>query len=269
MGATLQYEEIMGFAFAAQMGANLRSIVYYVDGLLIDTGHTHAARQVLSEVVDLPVDQMVVTHHHEDHSANIGLLEKHFDCPVYSSKLCVQLMKTARDDINYARRRSWGVSPIYRKLKVIGDVVQTKHHTFQVIPVPGHAEDMIALYEPDRKWLFSADVYLARRIQYFMTGESMAQQISSIKRLLELDFDALICSHNPVWEGGKARLSEKLDFLEQTFDRIQELHEQGLSIRSIQRQLNMKEHWVTRVLSGGNLSAKNIVRSVIRDLHSR
>ena len=40
---------------------------YWVDGLLIDTGCAHTARQLTSTLKGWRVDQVVNTHSHEDH----------------------------------------------------------------------------------------------------------------------------------------------------------------------------------------------------------
>ena len=264
----ITYEEINGFAFPSKRGKGLKSIIYHIDGLLIDTGHKHARSDILRSVKSLRVDQMLITHHHEDHSANIDVIQKLFSCPVKGSPLCSQMMKTRREDIGFARKRSWGVSPIYEDIEPVEELIKTKHYAFQIIPVPGHASDMIALYEPSRKWLFTADAYLSSFIGYFMREEGMAQQIHSLRRLLELDFDAVLCSHHPVWSGGKEKIKKKLDYFERTFASIKSLYEKGYSQRAIRQALGMKEYWDVRLLSQGHLSAKNMINAVIREVNS-
>lgn len=236
--------------------------------MLIDTGHMHARDEIRNAVQDLKVDKMLITHHHEDHTANIAVLQEQFSCPVYGTQLCSDIMRTERTRIGYARKRSWGVSPIYDGIEPISDSIKTKHHSFQIIPVPGHAVDMIALYEPDKKWLLTADAYVSSFIAYFMREESMAHQIRSLRRLLELDFDAVICSHNPVWQGGKEKIRKKLAYFEKTFNSVRSLYQEGYSVSAIRKQLGMKEYWDIRLLSQGHLSCKNMIQSVIRDVEA-
>ena len=239
--------------------------VYFVDGLLIDTGQRGVRSILLEQIGQLPVRQMIVTHYHEDHSGNIDLLQRHFDCPVYASAECCEIMK-APPPISFAQRMTWGNRPAYAQLTTIQEQLVTDHHTFQVIPVPGHAQDMIVLYEPEQKWLFSADLYVHHYIGYMLPEESIAQQIQSIRRVLELDFDVLFCGHNPQFKGGKILLEKKLSFLERFFEDVAALYHRGYQAREIFSQLKFKENRITYWLSGGHLSRINMVRAVIRDL---
>jgi glyoxylase-like metal-dependent hydrolase (beta-lactamase superfamily II) len=43
---------------------------YYIDGLLIDTGPVHVADEIEAAFADFPIEQIVNTHHHEDHIGN-------------------------------------------------------------------------------------------------------------------------------------------------------------------------------------------------------
>ena len=125
---------------------------------------------------------------------------------------------------------------------------------------------MVALYEPDRKWLFSADLYVTSRTGYFLKNESMARQIESMKKILELDFKAMFCSHNPKLENPKQKLRQKLDNFESFFDEVSTLHHKGHSAKEIFKILNLKEQWLIKSLSFGELSRLNMVESVIRDI---
>lgn len=262
-----EFEGIQGFRFGYNpIGKPLMyAHIYFVDGLLIDTGQRGVSPILLQQVGHLPVQQIIVTHHHEDHSGNIDLLQRHFGCPVYASPECCEIMK-APPPISFAQRMTWGNRPAYTKLTAIQDQIVTDHHRFQIISIPGHAPDMIALYEPERKWLFSADLYVHHYIGYMLPEESIAQQIRSIRRILELDFDVLFCGHNPQFKDGKKLLAKKLDFLEGFFEDVVALHMKGYQAKEIFRHLNFKENWTTNLLSGGHLSRMNMVKSVIRDL---
>ncbi|NRA48755.1 MAG: MBL fold metallo-hydrolase [Phaeodactylibacter sp.] len=81
---TFNYDEIIGMKFGAVLFGKpkLFSHVYFVDGLLIDTGHSRMRKQVATLTKELPVEQMFITHHHEDHSGNIEVLQQQFRCEV-------------------------------------------------------------------------------------------------------------------------------------------------------------------------------------------
>ena len=242
------------------------SHVYFVDGLLIDTGHSRKRRQVFETTKKLPVDQMFVTHHHEDHTGNILAIQKQFGCDVFASEHCCELMKDP-PKLSLAQKLFWGDRPAYPNLISISDTIETKNHRFKIIPIKGHAEDMVALYEAERKWLFSADLYVTSRTGYFLKNESMLAQIESMRKILALEFDAMFCSHNPKLENAKQNLQEKLDNFEEFFDNVSRLHHKGHSSKEIFKMLDLKEQKLIKWLSFGQLSRLNMVESVIRDIH--
>ncbi len=263
---SFSFQGIKGFKFGKSLFGvpKLYSHVYFIDGLLIDTGHRRMGIEVLDQIKDLPVKQIFITHHHEDHSGNIALLQNHFDCPVYGSQLCSEMMKSP-PYISLSQRMTWGDRPSYHDIKVAGDSIATKNYNFQILDVPGHAKDMVVLYESSRQWLFSADLYVNSYIGYFLKAESMSQQIDSIKKVLELDFDIMLCGHNPQFKGGKAKLEKKLKFLEKFQDDVINEYLRGLTDNEILIHLKLKEYFFIRLISGGALSKLNMVRSVIRD----
>ncbi len=266
---TFDFEEIKGFKFGKSLFGQpkLFSHIYFIDGLMIDTGHTKMASKIFHQVKDLPVKQIFITHHHEDHSGNIARMQSHFDCPVYASALCGEMMKSP-PPISFIQKMSWGNRPPFKNIISKSSFIKTENYKFEIIPIPGHAVDMVALYEPNKKWLFSADLYVNSYIAYFLENESTLDQINSIKRILELDFDVMLCGHNPQFKNGKAKLKKKLLFLEKLFDDIAKLYEKNYSAEEIFKKLEFKEYWYVRILSNGNLSRLNMVKSVIRDIEN-
>ena len=239
--------------------------VYFIDGLLIDTGHVNMRKEICAELIDLPVDQMLITHHHEDHSGNTDAVQQLFDCPVYASASCAEIMKSP-PPISPAQYLTWGKYDPYYKFKIAGDQVKTSNYTFDIIPIPGHAIDMIALHEKEQGWLFSADLYVYHRIKYFMRAESMAEQIESLKIILTLEFDQMYCSHYPQLDvDPKALLKKKLEFFEDFYGRVSDFYQKGYDAKRIMQSMGLKEDWNVRLLSLGGLSTLNMVRSVIRD----
>ncbi|NME71377.1 MBL fold metallo-hydrolase [Flammeovirga aprica] len=263
----LTYENVKGYRFGySPFGKpNLSTYIYFIDGLLIDTGQSKVRKVLLDKVDHLPIEQIFITHHHEDHTGNIIPLKERFQCPIYSSEKCAEMMYHP-PSISFAQKITWGEREVYHDLIPIENEIKTKHHTFEIIKIPGHAIDMVALYEPTQKWLFSADLYINSYIGYFLNSESIAQQISSIKKILAYDFKVMFCSHNPQLENPKQKLTDKLNFLESSFHSITELHHKGLDQNQIFKTLRWKENWLVKFLSGGALSKMNLIKAVIRDV---
>ncbi len=266
---TFEFEEIKGFKFGKSFFGKpkLFSHLYFIDGLMIDTGHTKMASEIFNQVQNLLVKQIFITHHHEDHSGNIAKIQSHFDCPVYASDLCSELMKSP-PPISFAQKMTWGSRPAFKNIHPKSNFIKTEHFQFEIIPIPGHAVDMVALYEPNRKWLFSSDLYVNSYIAYFLENESTLDQINSIKRILGLDFEVMLCGHNPQFRNGKAKLKKKLLFLEKFYDEVAGLYEQKYSAEQIFNELRFKENRMIKFLSHGALSKMNMVKSVIRDIEN-
>lgn len=261
-----EYKEIDIFKFGnlSKKNSKFTSYIYHIDGLLIDTGHSKASKQVLKRLKNIKVDQIFITHHHEDHSGNIKLLQQYFKCPVYSSELCSNIMKNP-PKLSLAQKGIWGNRPPYQNIIPIYDTIKTEHYQFQILSIPGHAIDMAALYEPNKKWLFSADLYINSYIGYYLKNESILQQIDSIKKVLELDFDVLLCSHNPQFKNGKEKLIKKLNYLQSFYDEVTQYYKKGFNAKQIMSHMNLKEFKLIKVVSGGDLARINMVKSAIRD----
>ncbi|WP_044200472.1 MBL fold metallo-hydrolase [Flammeovirga sp. OC4] len=263
----LNYENVKGYRFGYHPFGKpkLSAYVYFIDGLLIDTGQSKVRKVLLKSLDDLPIEQVFITHHHEDHTGNIIPLKEKFQCPIYSSEKCAALMHSP-PSLSFAQKITWGDREVYHDLIPLEGHIQTKEHHFEIIPIPGHASDMVALYEPDKKWLFSADLYINSYIGYFLNSESIAQQITSIKKILNYDFKVMFCNHNPQLKNPKVKLREKLNFLESAYSSVYELYQKGLNENEIFKTLELKENWFVKFLSGGMLSKMNLIRSSIRDI---
>ena len=260
------FDAIQGFKFGSWPFGKPSMYVhtYFIDGLLIDTGHSNMRKEIISTLSQLPVNQIFVTHHHEDHTGNLVPLQDHFACPAYASSRCVELMEHP-PVISFAQWLTWGKTDPNVDLIAEDRFLSTEYFHFELIPIPGHAVDMVGLYEANQGWFFSADLYVYDYIRYFMRSESMAQQIQSIHKVLELDFEVLLCSHNPKFQDGKQRLRKKLQFLKDFYGKVSRLYHNGYSISAIIKELKLRRSWQIRILSTGELSTVNMVRSVIRD----
>ena len=66
-------------------------------------------------------------------------------------------------------------------------------------------------------------------------------------------------------EGGKEKLNQKIQFFENFYGQVVYWANQGNTPRAIMRQIEQKENWTQRFLTGGKMSARNMVLSVLRD----
>ena len=216
---------------------------FFIDGLLIDTGPPKLKREFLHWLESKPLNQVYITHHHEDHSGNVNPIAIQFKVPIYGSLGCSELVQ-GQVATSLPQRLFWG-APVFtdRVAAYEQSRLSTPKYDFELLPITGHAEDQVALFESNQGWLFSADVFVSPQIKYFMKKESMAQQIKSLKKMASLDFDLILCCHNPIVKEGKALLEQKIEHLEQYYAAVIYYYKKGQSPRQILKNIGAKERW--------------------------
>lgn len=240
----------------------MRVHLYYVDGLLVDTGPRRLADGFRRFVELLPgVEQVVLTHLHEDHS---GMASEAVAAgiPVYCHREAAP--HTTRPVGLPLYRTAFWRTPRPFVSRPLPERVETERYRFDVIPTPGHAAEHVVLHEPSQGWLFSGDLYLGTRVRTIMREESLPTLMQSIRRVLQLDFDTLFCAHVGPVPDGKAALQAKLDHLEELADKVRELAEQGLSVRAAAKRLFPAVQPMT-IVSMGEYSPLHVVRSLWPD----
>jgi len=260
------HHKVNGYAFGSWPFGEPSMYVYVweIDGLLIDTGHKHMRKEIMEKIGVLPVTQLYVTHHHEDHSANIKEIKEHFSCQVFTSSKCATIMKQP-PSLSPAQRFMWGKADPFHNFNIENNQINTANYSFRIIPIPGHASDMVCLYEEKQGWLFSADLYLNHYIKYFMKAESMKAHIESLKKIRILEFDSMFCAHNPQMSQPKLLLKKKQQFFEDFYGNVSSRYHKGMTEKEIFNDMNLKETKQIKMMSLGALSTFNMVRSVMRD----
>ncbi len=259
------FGEVCGWEVGCSpVGHPLMTTIFYRAGsVLIDTGPSRMRPEVMGVVPQHSVDAVLLTHYHEDHSGNAAAVKTRFNIPVYGSAQTAEKLSRPYKIFPY-QHFIWGATkPL--KVDVIPDVLKTKHLSFLSIPTPGHSKDHVAFHVPERGWLFSGDLFLSRRIKYFRADEKILDQIDSLKKILALEFDALFCGHHPQPENGKAQIAAKLQYLEDFYGKVSTHADKGMDEAMIMKTLGLKEQTLVKMICFGNVSMKNMVRSVIRD----
>lgn len=235
---------------------------YWVDGLLIDTGCAHTARQLTSALKGWRVEQVANTHSHEDHIGANAAVQEMFRCPIRAHPGALRIIENPRlQPLQPYRRLFWGW-PKPSRGEPIGEQVETGHFHFQVIHTPGHSPDHICLFEPERRWLFSGDAYIGGQDQALRAGYDIHGIIASLKKLAALPVATIFSGSGSVRDNGVERLREKIAYLEERGEQVLALRDQGLSPRRIRRQLFGRELPIT-YLTLGHFSGLRLVRSYL------
>ncbi|WP_185959520.1 MBL fold metallo-hydrolase [Planococcus salinarum] len=186
--------------------------LYMVDGLLIDSGPEKLREELLSLFQENDFDQLVLTHNHEDHTGNAAWIQNNLAKPIFIHPQGLSECLGAGDYPNY-RRITWGGREAFSP-QPVSAAIQSRNLKWRILHTPGHTDDHIALYNEERKLLFTGDLYVAARTKVSMKTESVPKIMSSIRLLLDNEFTAIYCSHAGYLENGRELLEQKLRYLE-------------------------------------------------------
>ena len=245
--------------FGSQINTNC--IVYRIGSVVVDTGPPNVWRTVRRFLRERGVGRVVVTHHHEDHGGNLAAIRADLGGEVFAPAGGIEPL-AAGFRLRPYQRIIWGRPGRVRPEPLPDEIELDGGGALRAVAAPGHSSDMTCFFEPERRWLFSGDLYISSRTRYLRADESVRDTIASLRRVLELDFGTLFCSHRGPIDDGKAALGRKLGFLEELCGRVGELHERGLPEAAITRELLGREGWM-RWITLGHFSKRNLVRGCL------
>lgn len=176
--------------------------------VLVDTGGDEDGAVLLKLMEDEGVNAaalslIVNTHSHWDHSGGNRIIQALSGAPLAASPLAAEWFAQQE------RRLTWldyfAVPFEFVPADLVwqdGDVVQLGEFCWQVIAIPGHAPDAIALYQPEHKLLISADALHLNDcgiINVVVHGwEALDAAANTIARLQKLDIALALPGHGPL-----------------------------------------------------------------------
>ncbi len=241
---------------------------YLSDDILFDTGLSHCRQEIISWLAGRAISRIYLTHHHEDHSGNAAAIKHILKVPVYGNAITAEKLTKLLPIFPY-QRLIWGqMTPLNVDVNN-HDYVESDNYRFQVIHTPGHSRDHTVYLESNNGWLISGDLFLSERIKYFRADEILKDQITSLEKILKLDFETLFCAHNPKLEDGKRHLAKKLDFLKSLVEQVEIYWLKGLNARQIMKEIGIREEKLIWLMCTGNVKAEHMVNSAIKLLEDR
>ena len=214
------------------IGARVTVLVGGGEALLVDAGMRGSASLVAGGLGALglsldAVKSLVVTHHHPDHAAGIGELIAGRSVAVMAHSSEAPILTGQEQQPNPIQSRPMArlTAPVMKRMKGAPIPVDVELEDGDSIPfafpvrvvhLPGHTEGCIALFLPDRGLVIVGDT-----LQYKFgwrleppaasVTQDMGQAMSSLRKLLALDFDAICFSHfPPMRRGAHAALNNML-----------------------------------------------------------
>jgi glyoxylase-like metal-dependent hydrolase (beta-lactamase superfamily II) len=262
---TTVFEGITQIRMSREIGGNPVYWVaaYLVDGLLVDTGCSYTAEELLNFLAGKPLRQVVNTHFHEDHVGGNRLLQEKLGVEIFAPRDSVPRIGREAKLFPY-QEMVWG-HPQPTEVRPLPPVVRTPNHIFEVIETPGHSEGHAVLVEKSRGWCFSGDLFAREKMKFIRPEEEMGETVASMRRLISLPTDRLILftSVGRIVEDGRQALQSSISYLEEFSRRARELAERGLGVPEIIRELFGGEHAFAE-LTNGQYTTENLVRSVLK-----
>jgi len=266
---TTSYGDITRFDSARALAGSGRywTTAYLVDGLLVDTGCAFSARELVAALQQESLSYIVNTHSHEDHiGANSLLQERWNGLKILAHPLALPILKDPRQEqpLQLYRRMLWGwPEPCCATAVQDGEWIKTDNYNFQVIYTPGHSPDHLCLYEPDRGWLFTGDLFNGSKDRAIRVDTDIWNLIASLKKIVELPLTRLFPGCARIRENPTPEIIKKIHYLEETGEKILTLNNRGLSPSTIVRELFPQPMWI-ELITMGHFSRLGLVEAYLR-----
>jgi glyoxylase-like metal-dependent hydrolase (beta-lactamase superfamily II) len=235
---------------------------FLVGDTLIDTGTNRADKKFLAALKDRKIAKIVNTHHHEDHIGNNADIQERFGIPIYAHQSALSYLENPRlNDLRFYQRVVWDW-PKASKGTAIGESITAGNYTFEVINSPGHTDDHICLYEPDKKWLFTGDLFCGTTFIYLRKDENYLQILDTLKKMSKLEIETIFCNLKGFVANGRDALLRKVGKMEKLRDDVFNHREKGLTPKTIREKILGKED-VWNLISQGHYSKQNTIDSIL------
>lgn len=238
---------------------------YWVDGLLIDTGPTCTAHELVQILDQVHVDQIAITHAHEDHIGGLALLhERYPDVTIYASRRTQPLLTDPVGlNMQLYRHLLWGTPeavPDVQTFDTIDNIIETPEYQLRMVETPGYTADHISLFEPNRRWLFCGDTFSAGREEAWMKESDLFNMVASLRTLATLRPERLFPGSGNVRRTPQPEIHYKIRQLVALTQEVAKLAAISLTIPEMVVCLFQKEPQLT-FWTGGHFSAANLIEA--------
>lgn len=251
-----------------KMGRSIGKFVPYtvhsflLTDTLIDTGTRFAGAEFLSALEGNQIAKIINTHFHEDHIGNNHSIQQKYSAQIFAHRDSIPFIENPRSvKLRSYQKHIWDY-PENSKVKEIGDSVEISQYQFQTIHVHGHSAGHICLYQPQKKWLFTGDMFCGIKNIYLRRDEDFNLMLKSLENLSRLEIDTIFCCLKGVVNNGGQALAAKIKYMKDQRDKILNLHQAGMSARQIRNKLLGREDLMF-LTTGGHFSKQFLINNIL------
>lgn len=235
---------------------------YRVCDAMFDAGCANARSELAAYLADVPIKEVYITHAHEDHIGSVDIFVG--KATIHAWKSGIDLLRHPLE-IGEFFQYVWGQPQAVNEVHALPKSFDVGRYRFDVVEVPGHMEDMVAFFEPDRRWLFSSDaVPLPTRKYIAMPDENIPRMISTMEHIQTLGVEVLFDSHRGPIDSPYEHIQKRIDYLKETRERVREMHSEGLSYSDMMMKLEIETPWYIE-MTKDRFSVEFFLRSLLED----
>lgn len=237
--------------------------IYHVDGILIDTGPLKQRDEFMPFLQELDVKQVVNTHHHEDHIGNNPVFNEK-GIPIFAHVEGVPLITDTSiwvSQMMYYQRLFFDLPPS-SICRPAGEYIEGHKHRYRIIHTPGHAPDHIALLQEDNGWLFTGDLFRSVKVSHLRRNEDLALTLASLEHLMNYDFRTIFCSGGHIFEPGKEKLREKIEWTKNLQANVLQMYREGIGLEAIRDRLLGSENIMAQ-FTEGDYTKLNMIKAIL------
>ncbi|MBQ0141056.1 MAG: MBL fold metallo-hydrolase [Kurthia sp.] len=243
-------------------GVKLNVYSFLIDHTLIDSGSQTLLEDFQPWFKKQRIDQVFITHNHEDHTGGVTWLQQEKGIPVFIHPDSVEKCKSLEETPVY-RQLTWGSRGAFIA-QPFSVKMTSENYTWDIIETLGHTQDHLSFYCREKKILFTGDLFVLPHTKAILNSENMQDTLASLRKVLTFDFEAIYCCHAGYLKNGRAMIIEKINYLEKILAKSKDLKEQGLTIEEITAQIFPKKYAIEQ-FSKGEWGSKYIVNSLLND----
>ncbi|CAM5223774.1 Glyoxylase-like metal-dependent hydrolase (Beta-lactamase superfamily II) OS=Ureibacillus acetophenoni OX=614649 GN=SAMN05877842_10355 PE=4 SV=1 [Ureibacillus acetophenoni] len=246
----------------AFQGFSMSVYCYLIDGVLIDTGAQSLHKYFEAFIDAANFNQVLITHHHEDHTGCAAYIGKIKKVPIYINEKSIDVCAN-KANYPFYRKVFWGSRKPF-EAKPTPTIFHSRNATWDVIDTPGDVFDHQSFLNRNTGQLFTGDLFVQVHTKLILADESINTIINSLEKVLTFDFDEVICQHAGFVKDGRNALKQKLDYLNSVRLEVFSLNQEGFGAKEICQKLFPKQYPIIK-LSGGDWDSLHIVNSILKE----